>query len=141
MLLQDVAQVTDAARIQHCCGVGWQLQLGFDPSTGTSTGQRYSCKNRKRKKKKITPRYRVLLWHSGLGSSIVTTVVGVAVVGLISGPGTFSLLFRAAPVAYGSSQARGQTGATASHLHHSHSHVRFEPHLQPTPQFTATPDP
>ena len=29
------------------------------------------------------------------------------------------LLFRATPAAYGSSQARGQIGATAAHLHHS----------------------
>ena len=26
-LLQAVAQITDAAQIQHGCGVGWQLQL------------------------------------------------------------------------------------------------------------------
>ena len=31
----------------------------------------------------------------------------------------FVLLFRAAPVAYGSSQARGQIGAVAVGLHHS----------------------
>ena len=30
-------------------------------------------------------------------------------------------LFRAAPTAYGSFQARGQTGAAAASLHHSHS--------------------
>ena len=30
-------------------------------------------------------------------------------------------LFRAAPAAYGGSQARGQIGAVAAHLHHSHS--------------------
>ena len=32
-------------------------------------------------------------------------------------------LFRAAPGAYGSSQARGRIGAAAGGLHHSHSHV------------------
>ena len=31
------------------------------------------------------------------------------------------LLFRAAPMAYEGSQARGRTGATAASLHHSHS--------------------
>ena len=44
-------------------------------------------------------------------------------------------------VAYGSSQARGQIGATAAGLHFSHSNVGSEPHLRPTPQLTATPDP
>ena len=38
-------------------------------------------------------------------------------------------LFRAAPVTCGSSQARGQIGATAADLHHSHSNARSEPHL------------
>ena len=32
-------------------------------------------------------------------------------------------LSRAAPMAYGSSQARGQIGATAANLHHSHSNA------------------
>ena len=47
---------------------------------------------------------------------------------------------RAAPVACGSSQARGliRTGATS--LHQSHSNVGSEPCLRPTPQLTATPD-
>ena len=35
-----------------------------------------------------------------------------------------SLLFRAAPVAYQGSQARGGIGATAAGLHHSHSNIR-----------------
>ena len=48
---------------------------------------------------------------------------------------------RATPVAYGGSQARGQIGAVADGLHHSHSHVGSEPRLGPTPQLTATPDP
>ena len=52
--------------------------------------------------------------------------------------GFFLLLFRAAPVAYGGSQARGQIGATDASLHHSHSNFGSEPHLQPTPQLTAT---
>ena len=47
----------------------------------------------------------------------------------------------AAPVAYGGSQARGQTGAVAAGLHHSHSNMESEPHLQPTPQLTTAPDP
>ena len=51
------------------------------------------------------------------------------------------LLFRAAPMAYGSSQARVELGATAAGLHHSHSSEGSEPHLQPTPQLSSTPDP
>ena len=43
-------------------------------------------------------------------------------------------LFRAALAAYGSSQAGGQIGAIPASLHHSHSNVRSEPHLWPTPQ-------
>ena len=50
-------------------------------------------------------------------------------------------LFRAAPVAYGGSQARDRIGAAAAGLCHSHSNVGSETHLQPTPQLTATPDP
>ena len=50
-------------------------------------------------------------------------------------------LFRAIPKAHGGSQARGQIGAVAAGLHHSHSNARSEPHLQPTPQLTATPEP
>ena len=49
--------------------------------------------------------------------------------------------FRAAPAAYGSSQARGRIGATAASLHHSHSNARSEPYLQTISQLTAVPDP
>ena len=50
-------------------------------------------------------------------------------------------LFRAALVAHGGSQARGQLNASVTGLHHSHSNTRSEPRLQPTPQLTAMPDP
>ena len=53
----------------------------------------------------------------------------------------FFWLFRAAPAAYGSSQARGPIGAIAASLHHNHSNSGSELHLQPTPQFTAMLDP
>ena len=49
-------------------------------------------------------------------------------------------LFKAAPAAYGGSQARDLIGAVAAGLHHSHNNVGSEPHLQPTPQLTAMPD-
>ena len=51
------------------------------------------------------------------------------------------LLFRATPAAYGGSEARGQIGATAATLLHSHNNVGSKPHMQPTPQFLAMPDP
>ena len=53
----------------------------------------------------------------------------------------YFLLFRAAPMAYGVSQARGCIGATAAGLHHSHSNAGSNPHLWPIPQLTATLDP
>ena len=60
---------------------------------------------------------------------------------------TFFLLFfffgffRSAPLASGSSQARGQIRAAAVILHHSHSNLGSEPHLRPTLQLRETPDP
>ena len=51
------------------------------------------------------------------------------------------LLFRAVPMAYGSSQARGGIGAAAASLCRRHSNTGSKPHLQPTPQLTAMPDP
>ena len=54
---------------------------------------------------------------------------------------TFFCLFRTTPTAQGGSQARGPIGAAAASLHHSHSNVGSKPHLQPTPQLTATPGP
>ena len=53
----------------------------------------------------------------------------------------FFCLFRVAPMAYGGSQARHQIGAVATGPHHSQSNARSKPHLQPTPQLTATLDP
>ena len=49
----------------------------------------------------------------------------------------FFFLFRASPVANGTSQARVWIGAAAAGLHHSHSNVGSELHLQPTLQLTA----
>ena len=51
------------------------------------------------------------------------------------------LLFRNVSVAYEISQARGQIGAAAAALHHSHNNAISELCLQPTPQLKATPDP
>ena len=41
-------------------------------------------------------------------------------------------LFRTTHMAYGSSQAKGRIGATAAGLHHSHSNLGSQLHLQPT---------
>ena len=52
-----------------------------------------------------------------------------------------SFLFRATPTAYGSSQTRGQIGASAAGLHHSLSNTGSKPHLQPASQLRpAVPD-
>ena len=53
----------------------------------------------------------------------------------------FIFLFRTTAVGYGRSQARGQIGAVAASLHHSHSNMGSKPNLWPTPQLIATPDP
>ena len=55
----------------------------------------------------------------------------------------FNIFFiiRATPIAYRRSQARGQIGAAAACLYHSHSNSESEPHLRPMPQLTATLDP
>ena len=42
-------------------------------------------------------------------------------------------LFRAVPLAYRGSRARGQIRAAAAALHRSHSNAGSEPHLQPIP--------
>ena len=44
-------------------------------------------------------------------------------------------------MAYGSSQARGQIGAAAKDLCHSHSNVESEPYRGPAPQLAAMQDP
>ena len=51
------------------------------------------------------------------------------------------LLFRASPVVYRSSQARGWIAAVAAGLPHSNSNVGSKQRLQPTPQLMATLDP
>ena len=51
---------------------------------------------------------------------------------------TYFCLFRAIPMAYGSSQARGPIVVTAAGLYRN---LGSEPRLRPTPQFTATLDP
>ena len=52
----------------------------------------------------------------------------------------FVCFFRPTLAAHGSSQARGQIGATAASLHHSHSNARSKPGLQLAPQLMGMPD-
>ena len=51
------------------------------------------------------------------------------------------ILFRATPMAYGGSEAKGLIGDVAAGLHHNHSNVGSETYLQPTPQLSAMRDP
>ena len=53
----------------------------------------------------------------------------------------FYFLFTATAAAYASFQARGWIGAVAASLHHCHGSARSKPHLQPTAQLVAMPDP
>ena len=53
----------------------------------------------------------------------------------------FFFPFWATPVAFGGSQARSLIRAVAVGLHQGHSNAGSKPHLQPTPQLTAMPDP
>ena len=53
----------------------------------------------------------------------------------------FFFFFRAPPIAYRGSQARGLIGAVATSLHHRHSNTRSESCLRPIPQLTVKPDP
>jgi len=53
----------------------------------------------------------------------------------------FFFLFRAAPVASVNSQANGRIGAASSSLHHSHSNIGSELHLQSTVKLLAMLDP
>ena len=53
----------------------------------------------------------------------------------------FFFLFRARPVTYESSQARGLIRDTAAGLHYSHSNTESKPCLRTTPQLMARSDP
>ena len=50
-------------------------------------------------------------------------------------------LFRAAPMAYESSQARGQFSPIAADLCYSHSNTISDPHQRPMPQLMAMLNP
>ena len=77
-----------------------------------------------------------MLWGSPKKKTTTTQSGGRVYILLL-----FLPFFRAAPAAYGSSQARGRIEAAAASLCHSHINTRFEPYLRPTPQLLATPGP
>ena len=75
-------------------------------------------------------RYTKQVWQKSTNVVVVLKVVATSLFQLFFF--YFFLLFRATFAAYGGSQVRGQFGATAANLHHSHSNTGSEPHLQPT---------
>ena len=81
---------------------------------------------------------RWLFLHKGQYSPFATESVFFPFLFFLS---FFLGLFRAIPMAYGSSQARGRIGALAAGLYHSCSNTGSKPFLRPTPQLTATLDP
>ena len=82
--------------------------------------------------------WRYLFWVAeGLALSSQTTKV----LTLIDFSFSFLFFLTAAPAAHGGFQARGLIRAVAPGPRHSHSNAGSQPHLQPTPQLTATSDP
>ena len=79
------------------------------------------------------------LWLWDLWRVLVRCFVGCLSIGVfLSFLGFVCVcLFRAAPMAHGGSQARGQIRAVAASLRQSHSNARSEPPLWPTPQLVA----
>ena len=64
-----------------------------------------------------------------LRMALFTSTQTQSIVWLLIATFFFFFLFRAAPMAYGNSQARGRIGAAAAGLDHSHRNVRSDPHL------------
>ena len=73
--------------------------------------------------------------------SLTLNILVLNIVSQVFFVSVFFFLFRAVPVAYGGSQARGRIGTVAADLHHSHSSTISKPCLRPTPQRMATLDP
>ena len=90
----------------------------------------------------------VFIWHKVLpvflehALKIVIQALNISFFSTSSlGSFLFLFFFRAAPMAYGGSEARRRIGAAAASLRHGLSNSGSEPHLQPTRQLTATLDP
>ena len=75
--------------------------------------------------------------NSSASSEVIIPGGWREITGCIHGFGLFVVavfLFRAAPLAYGRFQARGQIGAVAANLCHSHSNMGSKLPLRPTSQ-------
>ena len=83
----------------------------------------------------------VCLWEEVNSGPFYSVILGIPSCFVVFLFVCLFVFFRAAHAAYGGSQARGPIGATAAGLYHSHSNAGSKPHLQPTPQLMATPDP
>ena len=105
----------------------------MENTEGTCKGEGKRGKEGKEKgeerRRQIMPRKPLFLVVSCLPVCVTRTTLGYDLIEqeLMS----FFLLFGAAPKAYGRfpSQARGQIGASAASLYHSHSNTGSEPHL------------
>ena len=60
-----------------------------------------------------------------MGTPITSQILGISFLCVC----VFFVFFRAARVAYGGSQARGQIGAVAASLRHGHTNARSDLHL------------
>ena len=96
---------------------------------GTSGGTRWGLKNT-RPESRDSYDVNLLIMNNGVENIVMRQIKTHNIL-------FFFRLFRAAPAAYGGSQARGSTGAAAG-LHLSHSNARSQPL---TPHLKATPDP
>ena len=85
--------------------------LAWEPPYATGAAQRNSKKPKSQKKKR-----KLFKWVTETGTSQLLGPHCLSVLFIY-------LLFTAAPVAYGGSQARGPMGAAATGLHHSHSNA------------------
>ena len=79
------------------------------------------------------------IWQGSivLGQQRIVQPPGLGVESWLQVNTFFFGLFRAAPMAYGGSQAWSQIRAVAASLHHSHSNARSELCRQPSPQLMA----
>ena len=111
--------------LSHCCGAASIPGLGTSSSYGCGQKKKIKCQCNRTYIHFVVCSHEISLRRPfpPLNHKVleVFSVGGLFVC-------LFVLLFRAAPIAYGVSQARGQIGATAAGLCHSHSNTRTELH-------------
>ena len=94
--------------------------LDWDLSYATGAALKSRKKEKKEERKEgEREEERLSLTHESLGTPVKNNFTIIF----------FPLLFKVTPATYGGSQARGQIGATAACLHHSHSNSGPEPPL------------